>query len=115
MHVNFDEEERSNAVEDIEGGSPVLHLFLEGSKFTNSIIAADGCRLPVSTSMSNAIVMYIGVFTVFFVGYVEKFRMFFAFLQTTFLGDEYNCGKVTIGFTQAVHDFNAEKGQLERK
>lgn len=113
MHCNLEADEEDRKVMDVVKGSPILHFMMRGSKFEKAVIAADGARFLVTSSMTNAVLVFISIFTVFHVGYTEGAKMFLAFLQSTVLGDEYT-GKKTIGCSELLHEFATCKATVLR-
>lgn len=104
----YDDDEEDRKVKDEAKASPVLHLFMRANKFDKAIIAADGARFIVHGSMEISILVFISIFTVFFVGYPEGSRMFLGFLQTVILGEEYTA-KRNIGYTELLSAFSEAK------
>ena len=87
----------------VENGAPMLYLFFKGDRFDCGIISADERIIFCKTSVESAVLAFIGVYSVFHVGYAQDHAHFLSFLEVAFLKkDTSACVNHPIGWTELL-------------
>lgn len=97
------------------GDTPVLWLFFNDNKFDVATIAADTKILHLQASdIPMALLIFIGAFYVFQVGYNPQDSQFLGLLQRVFLAKEFKEPKST-AYPQFVDKFHKEYRNIRDK
>ena len=84
--VNGDIENIGDEVDGMDNGAPILYMFFKKGKFNLAEVSADNCVIHLcAASVINAILGYLAVYYVFYVGYSPEHESFICFLQYAFL------------------------------
>lgn len=111
--------ERADIDECISGllnGAPILYMFFKSGKFDVAEVAADNCILHLQAGdVVRGVMAYIGVYSVFHVGYASQHAQFLAFLAHAFLGVDEKVGKESLGLINLKHAFDEKLAEMIKK
>ena len=69
----------------VENGAPILYMFFKEHDYDCSLICADEQIISCGTSLQNALLCYIGAYSVFHVGYAQEHANFLSFFEMAIL------------------------------
>lgn len=69
----------------VENGAPILNIFFDGETYDCALISADAKIISCRSSVQNAVLCFIGAYSVFHVGYAQDHANFLSFLEMAIL------------------------------
>ena len=85
-----------------ENGAPTLYLFFESDMYECALISADEQIITCKSSLENALLCFIGVYSVFHVGYAQDHANFLSLFELAILNKDTSAISHPIGWIELM-------------
>ena len=112
--LDVDVDNIGDEIQGVDNRAPILYMFFKKGNFDVAEVSADNCIIHLCAgSVINAILGYIMVYYVFYVGYSPEHESFMYFIQYAFLGEK-KLQRVSVGVNKLVHKFDTAMVEVKK-